>query len=63
MHASEEQAEQAIAILERAITAARNGNQAGENAVVKAAAALSLLPRRRPEHSVRKIPRIAGQIR
>jgi hypothetical protein len=40
MQASEEQAEKAIAILERAITAARNGNQAGENAVVKAAAAL-----------------------
>jgi hypothetical protein len=41
MGATDEQAEAAIAILERAIEAARNGNQAGENAVVKAAAALA----------------------
>lgn len=38
--ASEQQARAAIVILERAIEAARNGNQAGENAVVRAARAL-----------------------
>lgn len=40
-NATEFEADAAIAILERAINAARNSNQAGENAVVRAAAAIT----------------------
>lgn len=40
VNASEEDAEAAIQHLLKAIDAARNSNQAGENAVVKAAAAI-----------------------
>ena len=40
-NASEAEADAAIAVLEKAIDAARNSNQAGENAVVRAAAALT----------------------
>jgi hypothetical protein len=43
MSATEAQADAAIAILERMIVAARNSNQAGEDAVVAAAAAPDLL--------------------
>lgn len=42
-NATEAQAEKAIAVLKRAIDAAENGNQTGENFVVAAAAAQSLL--------------------
>lgn len=45
--ATEAEADAAIVVLERAIEAARNSNQAGENAVVRAAAAIS----RRAEQS------------
>ena len=40
-NATEAEANAAIAVLERAIEAARNSNQAGENAVVRAAASLA----------------------
>lgn len=40
-NATEAEADAAILILERAINAARNSNQAGENAVVRAANAIS----------------------
>jgi len=43
MSATEFQSESAIIVLERMIDAARNGNQAGEDAVVVAANALDLL--------------------
>lgn len=43
-NATEAEADAAIAILERAIDAARNSNQAGENAVVRAAKAISHAP-------------------
>lgn len=39
--ATEAEADKAIEVLERAIEAARNSNQAGENAVVRAARAIS----------------------
>lgn len=44
MNATEQQAERAIAVLKRAIDAAENSNQAGENAVVKAAMAIGFQP-------------------
>lgn len=40
VNATEEQAERAIVHLRRAIEAAENSNQAGENAVVRAAEAI-----------------------
>ena len=43
MSATEAQAEVAIGVLKRMIDAAENGNQAGEDAVVAAAAGLALL--------------------
>lgn len=42
LNVTEAQAEKAIGVLKRAIDAAENSNQAGENAVVKAAAILRL---------------------
>ena len=42
MNVTEAQAEKAIGVLKRAIDAAENSNQAGENAVVKAAAIIRL---------------------
>lgn len=44
MNATERQAERAIAVLKRAIDAAENSNQAGEDAVVKAAIAIGFKP-------------------
>lgn len=43
-NATEAEADRAIAYLERAIDAAQNSNQAGENAVVKAAMAIGFSP-------------------
>lgn len=46
-NATEQEAERAIAHLKRAIEAAENSNQAGENAVVRAAEAIGFRRDRR----------------
>lgn len=47
VNATEDEAERAIACLKRAIDAAENSNQAGENAVVRAAEAIGFRRDRR----------------